>query len=91
MRDETWVLIRACLMIGCGFLSGRGFATMDQLTSIVDQIPLLVTAVIAIGSGGWAMWVRWRTRAVPIETAKRDDVPTINPATGAREPGPAVT
>lgn len=94
MKDETWVAVRGTLMVGGGFLAGAGYAKMEDITRVIDSIPAIisaVSAVAAVGSFFWAQWVRWRTRAVPIETAMRVDVPTINPATGAKETGATVS
>ena len=91
MNDSVWVILRAVLMVGCGFAAGAGYGSMDQLTPIVEMLPTLINAGIAFGNAGWAIYVRWNTRAVPAATAARKDVPTISAATGAVEPGRART
>lgn len=91
IRDEFWVGLRAVLMVGGGFLAGRGYATMEDVAKLADNLPTVINAMVAVGTAAWAMWVRLNTRAVPIETAKREDVPTVSPATGAYETGATVT
>ena len=39
-----------------------------------------------VGSVAWGNYVKFRTKAVPIATAARIDVPTVSAATGAVEP-----
>jgi hypothetical protein len=91
MKDETWVAVRGTLMVGGGFLAGAGYAKMEDITKIVDAIPTIVSGVTALASLCWALWVRINTRAVPIETAQRVDVPTVSPISGAKETGATVT
>ncbi len=91
MNDSVWVILRAVLMVGGGFLAGKGYVTMDEFTTFIDKAQTALPGVIALGTAGWGIWVRWNTRAVPASTAARRDVPTINAATGAVEPGPSKT
>lgn len=89
MNDNIWVALRAVLMVAGGFLAGKGYVTMSDFTTLVDKAQTALPGLIALGSAAWAMWVRWNTRAVPAATAARKDVPTVNAATGATEPGPS--
>lgn len=91
MNDNLWVAIRALLMVGGGFLAGKGYVTMDQVKSIADRLPEIVGAVAAVVGPFWALYVRWNTRAVPAVTAARADVPTVSAVTGATEPGASHT
>lgn len=91
MSDNFWVLLRAILMVAGGFMAGKGYVTMSEFTAFIDKLQTIIPALLSIGAAGWAMWVRYNTRAVPIKTAMRPDVPTVSAATGAIEPGPSKT
>lgn len=87
MSDQVWMSIRYLLLAVGGFFAGRGYWTMDQATTVVDALPSIIGMSTAVGSAIWGLYVKWGTSAVPQATAERPDVPTINPATGATEPG----
>lgn len=91
MNDELWTVIRYALIGGGGFLAGKGYGTAEQFTALANDLPSVISGVTAVGSAIWGLYVRWNTRAVPAVTAARVDVPTINPITGATEPGTAHT
>jgi multidrug efflux pump subunit AcrA (membrane-fusion protein) len=89
-NDMTWRSVRYC-MIGVGwFCAGKGWfgpaVQPGDIEPIVDQ--LLGPLGTIVGSAGiiWGVMVSRRTKLVPIETAKRADVETVNPVTGKIEP-----
>lgn len=91
MKDSAWVILRAVLMVAGGFFAGKGYVSMADITSFLSQLETALPALASLGGAAWAIWVRWNTRAVPIATAERRDVPTVNAATGATEPGASKT
>lgn len=91
MGDNFWVLLRAILMVGGGFMAGKGWVSMADVTTFLDSLQTAIPSIVSVGAAAWAMWVRYNTRAVPLKTAQRVDVPTVSAATGALEPGPSKT
>lgn len=87
MSDSGWVILRAILMAGGGFFAGKGYVSMQEVLSFVDSLQTVIPSLIATGGALWAVWVRWNTRAVPMKTAARADVPTVSAVTGMVEPG----
>ena len=87
MSDQFWMNIRMALIsIGVGLLvkySG-GLFSPESATAIITP---LAGALIAALAALWGNYVRSGTKAVPIEVAKREDVPTVSSVTGKIEPG----
>jgi len=89
-KDPMWVTIRALLIAVGGLLAGLGLATQVDITSFIENAEKVFTGVgslIMMVTWLWQMWVRWNTRAVPVATAMRLDVPTVSPMTGSAEAG----
>jgi hypothetical protein len=88
MSDQTWAAIRYALIAVGSFLAGKGYVTMDQVNTVIENLPAIIGGITTLVTAIWGLYVKWNTRAVPAITAARRDVPTINPATGSVEPGP---
>lgn len=82
--DELMVAIRYLLIGGGMFLAGRSGGRIDPagIVPMADTIIGAIGGVVAAVNVGWGMYVRWRTKAVPIATAARADVPVVSPVTG---------
>ncbi len=74
--DSIWQIIRYGLIAGFGFLTGKGYISSEQATTIIGAIGTLFPIV-------WGLFVKAGTKAVPEATAARSDVPTVSSATGA--------
>ena len=83
MSDQVWQIIRYLLILIGGFLAGKGYVTMDQVNTFVDNLPAIIGAVTSAGAMIWGLYVKIGTKAVPAATAARADVPTVSAATGA--------
>lgn len=80
MNEQVIIILRYVLIAGGAFAIGRGWATEEQ-------VEVFTGGAITIATVLWGMYVRWNTKSVPIVTADRRDVPTINPVTGNTIPG----
>lgn len=92
--DVLWTQIRNLLVVASGVLVGLGVATNIEVTQFIDKIGQVIVgvgAVVYVGTTMWQWYVRWNTRAVPIQVAERPSIPTVNPATGTIEDGTVVT
>lgn len=74
--DTIWQIIRYGLIAGFGFLTGKGYISSEQATTIIGAIGTLFPIA-------WGLFVKAGTKAVPDATAARADVPTVSAATGA--------
>ncbi|QDM32109.1 hypothetical protein FNL55_12755 [Tardiphaga sp. vice352] len=74
--DSIWQILRYILIAGGGFLTGKGYITAEQVTTIVG-------AIGSVGAILWGLFVKAGTTAVPDAVAARADVPTVSAATGA--------
>ncbi len=83
MSDQLWQTIRYVLLIGGGFMAGRGWVTMDQVNTLIDNLPGIIGAVTSAATAIWGLYVKFGTKSVPAATAARSDVPTVSSATGA--------
>lgn len=85
---DVWVgLIRQVLVgVGTPLLARYG---IDAATtgSLADLGLAAFGGFLAFGSAAWMIYTKAGTRAVPLVTAAREDVPTINPITGQKIPG----
>ena len=79
--DTVWQILRYILIAGGGFLSGKGYISAEQVTTLIG-------AIGSIGAVVWGLFVKAGTTAVPDATAARPDVPTVSAATGAITTGP---
>ena len=78
-------LIRQVLVgVGTPVMAKYG---IDAATTggLVDALFALGGAAVTFGSMAWMVWTKAGTRAVPIVTAERKDVPTVNAVTGSIE------
>lgn len=91
MNDQLWITLRYILIGGGSYLAGKGKIPMADVSVYADGIIQILSGVTALATVAWGLYVRWNTRAVPIATAERKDVPTVNAATGATEPGSKVS
>lgn len=83
MNDTIWQTVRY-ILIGLGsFLAGKGKIDAAQVPALADQIIQIASGAVAVGAAAWGLYVKWNTKPVPVETANRSDVPTVNSATGA--------
>lgn len=87
MSDTVWVNIRYALIalgVGIAVKYSRGILTEETATSLISPaVDVLIGVIMAGGSAIWGNYVRSGTKAVPVETAARADVPTVSAATGA--------
>jgi hypothetical protein len=74
--DSIWQILRYILIAGGGFLTGKGYITAEQVTTLVG-------AIGSVGAILWGLFVKSGTTAVPDAVAARSDVPTVSAATGA--------
>lgn len=86
MSDEIWMIIRYILIALGSFLVGKGYVTMDQVNGVIDALPQLIGGIMSVGTMAWGLYVKYGTKAVPVATAARPDVPTVSAATGAVTP-----
>ena len=87
VSNEAIQAIRYSLLLGGGIAIGRGWASKDQMMSLVDLLtnPAFLGAISTIGTGFWGLYTKWNTRSVPNSVAARSDVPTVSPLTGKVE------
>ena len=87
--DDIGMSIVRAVMIGGGmFLAGRGWIGLqrEDIEPLVDQLMPILGAIFAGLGALWGVYISARSKRVPLRTAERFDVPTINPVTGATEP-----
>ncbi|QDM18095.1 hypothetical protein FNL55_20400 [Tardiphaga sp. vice352] len=73
---SIWQILRYILIAGGGFLTGKGYITAEQVTTLVG-------AIGSVGAILWGLFVKSGTTAVPDGVAARSDVLTVSAATGA--------
>lgn len=73
--DIVWQILRYLLIAGGSFLVGKGYITSENVDTVVG-------AIGSIGAVLWGIYVKTGTKAVPVATAARADVPTVSGATG---------
>ena|SRR5579862_6115158 len=57
MNQSQWLsLARSVIMFVGGFVVSRGTITQDQLMSIVNEIPGVITALTSLGAFGTMVW-----------------------------------
>jgi hypothetical protein len=74
--DTIWQLLRYGLIAVGSFLTGKGYITSEQVTTIVGALGTIFPIA-------WGLYVKANTKAVPAATAARIDVPTVSGATGS--------
>lgn len=74
------------ILIGLGgLLAGVGLMPVEKVGPLADNIITMVGAAMWVGTQLWGIYVKWNTRSVPMATAERRDVPTVDAVTGAIE------
>jgi hypothetical protein len=86
-NDLWWQLLRVLLQILGTYLVTRGIITADMGTMLYSDIA--IGFIIMLGSAGWGLYVRWRTKAVPVAVVKAKDLPTVSTLTGELVPKPS--
>jgi hypothetical protein len=85
MSDALMLNVRYVLIsLGVGLLvnwSG-GVLNEGQATQIVEPV---LGGIITVGTWLWGNYVKAGTKAVPLSTASRMDVPTVSSVTGQVE------
>jgi hypothetical protein len=79
--DIIWQLIRYALLAVGGYFVHKGAISEGMLNSIMGW-------ALEIFTIGWGLYVKYGTKAVPMATAVRADVPTVSGATGSVTTGP---
>jgi hypothetical protein len=77
--DIIWQIIRYILIAAGSFATGKGWVDADSVTQIIGALGTLFTVA-------WGLFVKTGTKAVPLATAARADVPTVSAATGIVKP-----
>lgn len=85
MKDLAWQQLRYLLIALGMFFAGKGYVTMEQIMLLADELPRIAGAAMSFAAMAWGLYVKFNTRAVPIATANRPDIPTVSPVTGAVE------
>jgi hypothetical protein len=78
-QDTIWQIIRYGLIAGFGFLTGKGYITSEQATTVIGALGTMFPII-------WGLYVKANTKSVPAATAARSDVPTVSSATGSIQP-----
>jgi hypothetical protein len=87
--EQIWQTIRYMLILGGGYLAGRGKIPLESVAPLADGIIEASGLAIAFGSVAWGLYVRFRTVAVSTAAAEVKDVPVVSSATG-RTAAPSV-
>lgn len=74
--DIIWQIIRYILIAAGSFATGKGWVDADSVTQIIGTLFTVA----------WGLFVKTGTKAVPLATAARADVPTVSAATGILKP-----
>ena len=82
---DIWGLTRLVLCTVGGALASRADFEIGE-----GEIEGIVGALIALGSIGWGVYVRWSTRSVPLEVAMRPEIPVKSDLTGKVTTGAGV-
>ena len=77
--DTIWQILRYILIAVGSFVVSKGWFSDEMVQSTIG-------AVGTIGAVIWGIYVKANTKAVPIATANRPDVPTVSGATGKVTP-----
>ena len=75
-------------LIAIGMLTvGLGWTTQADVDQAINLTTTAIGGVAAAGAWIWGLYVKWNTKAVPLATAARVDVPTVSSVTGEKETG----
>jgi hypothetical protein len=86
MNDIVWQAIRYSLIAVGTWMAARNYIPVTEVAHLADNIVSFLSLGVSIVSAAWGFYIAWKTKRVPLTTAQRPDVPTINPATGAIQP-----
>jgi hypothetical protein len=64
--DEVWNLVKQVLTLASGIAVGAGLLTADQGVSLVNDIVLVIPAVIGASSIVWSVYSHWNMKKVPV-------------------------
>jgi hypothetical protein len=87
--DSVVSMVRQVTLIIGTILVTLHWATGADVSAASDAILTVVGGTLAFASIVHNVYTKWATKSVPLATAERSDVPTINPVTGSQVPGPA--
>lgn len=87
MHDLVWQNVRYILIALGTYGTAKGWVSAEQVGPGVEVATQALSGLVAAGAWAWGVYVKWNTATVPLKTALRDDVPTINTATGVKIPG----
>jgi hypothetical protein len=86
MTDTFWINVRYILIAAGVALAtkylGSIFNEASATTLITPIVDIIIGLVMAGGAAAWGNYVRAGTKAVPVATANRTDVPTVSPVSG---------
>ncbi len=88
-QDLWWQLTRVLLQMLGTFLFTRGIINAEMSNILYSEA--VVGAIIALGSAGWGVYVKWHTKAVPVTVVVSKDLATVSNATGERVAPPSKT
>jgi hypothetical protein len=91
MSDTFWANVRYVLIAVGIAIAVRywGVSEASASTVVSPIVDIVLGLLIAAGSAAWGNYVKFGTKAVPVKTAERTDVPTVSAVTGKVEPGNA--
>jgi len=81
--DMVMQFVRYALLTAGPLIIAKGWATTESW-------PIVVGAMMTVGTWGWGVWVKWGSTSVPDNHAAQADVPTVSPVTGAVKTGPGL-
>ncbi len=61
-------LLRQILTVGGGLFAGFGIGNVEQWGHVVDDIAVIVPALISLGSILWSIWAHYKQVKVPEQT-----------------------
>jgi hypothetical protein len=85
--DAAWDSVRNGLIAIGTLTAATGWFDVAQVEPFVNNFMAIGGLVVTVSVFAWTIKVRFGTRGVPIEVARREDVPTVSPITGAIEHG----
>ncbi len=83
-NDTFFQIVRYLLIAFGGSVTGGGLISEEQWVAIIGALGTL-------GSILWGLYVKWNTSAVLNTVIKRQDLPAVSSATGARVPPPSTS
>lgn len=74
-RDTIWQIVRYVLLFVGGATTVAGYMSEEEVKLIVGAVGTLFTT-------SWGVWVKWRTTPVLDKVIVREQIPTVDSATG---------